>query len=556
MSSSRTDTAADLLVRCLENEGVQYVFGLPGEEILHVLDALSRSRQVRFVGTRHEQGAAFMADVYGRLSTYPGVCLATLGPGATNLVTGIGDAQLDRAPLVAITGQAGLERVYKESHQYIDVVRMLAPITKWNARVERADALPEMVRKAFRLARLEKPGATHLELPEDVAASAVAPGLGPMPVRRTTYPRAGGTTLADAAKRLAQARRPLVLAGNGVIRRQASGHGAADALADLAARLRIPVTHTFMGKGALDHRDPCALPAVGLLRPGADLTILDELAQADLILAVGYDLVEWAPVAWNGRCDKEIIHIDSTPAEIDGHYLPAIEVVGEIAESLRALAELCEAETRAWWPDRVAPSGSLLARLAHHAEDDSVPLKPQRVVWDLRQALGDDDILISDVGAHKVWLARLYPASAPNTVVISNGFASMGIAVPGGVAAKLAHPRRKVVAVSGDGGFLMNSQELETARRLGTAFVNVVWTDGRYGLIELNQRRHFGSAFGIEFGDVDLVAYAASFGLPAWRVEKARDLLPTLRRALELDRPSVIAVPVDAAENAHLADRV
>ena len=556
MGASRTDTAADLLVRCLENEGVRYVFGLPGEEVLHILDALSRSREIRFVGTRHEQGAAFMADVYGRLSTYPGVCLATLGPGATNLVTGIGDAQLDRAPLVAITGQAGLERVYKESHQYIDVVRMLAPITKWNARVERADALPEMVRKAFRLARLEKPGATHLELPEDVAASEVPAALDPMPVRGTTYPRAGGTTLADAAKRLAQAQRPLVLAGNGVIRRQASGYGAVDALGDFAVRLRIPVTHTFMGKGALSYREPLALPAVGLLRAGADLAILDELAQADLILAVGYDLVEWAPAAWNGGCDKEIIHIDSTPAEIDGHYLPTIEVVGEIGESLRALTELSQGHAGQWWPDRRDVPHPLLSRLASYANDESVPLKPQRVVWDLRQALDDDDILISDVGAHKVWLARLFPTSRANTVIISNGFASMGIALPGGVAAKLAHPTRKVVAVSGDGGFLMNSQELETARRLGTAFVNVVWADGRYGLIELNQRRQFGDAFGVEFGDVDLIRYAEAFGLPAWRIERAADLLPTLRRALDVEGPSLIAVPVDYAENLRLAERV
>jgi len=546
--------AAELLVRCLENEGVRYVFGLPGEEVLDVLDALSRSAQIRFVGTRHEQGAAFMADVYGRLSTYPGVCLATLGPGATNLVTGIADAQLDRAPLVAITGQAGLERVYKESHQYIDVVQMLAPITKWNARVERPEALPEMVRKAFRLARLEKPGATHLELPEDVAGAAVPADLRPMPVRRTTYPVAGEEVLAAAAKRVLQAKRPLVLAGNGVIRRQASGHGAVEALADFVARLRMPVTHTFMGKGALSCHDPLALPAVGLLRPGADLAILPELAQADLVLTVGYDLVEWAPAFWNPRRDKEIIHIDSTPAEIDGHYLPAVEVVGEIGDSLRALARLCEKEEAPSWPDPVLPSRAVLTALQGHARNDSVPLKPQRVVWEIRQALGEEDILVSDVGAHKVWLARFFPTIRPNTVVISNGFASMGLAVPGGLAAKLAHPDRKVVAVSGDGGFMMNSQELETAQRLGTSFVTVVWMDGRHGMIELNQLRRFGRAFGVEFGEVDLVQYAAAFGLPAWRVERAADLLPLLRRALELDRPSLIAVPVDPAENARLGE--
>ena len=314
--------AAELLVRCLENEGVKYVFGVPGEEILDLLDALSRSRSVKFVTTRHEQGAAFMADVYGRLSTYPGVCMATLGPGATNLITGIADATLDLAPLVAITGQAGLERVHKESHQYIDVVQMLQPITKWNARVERPEVVPEMVRKAFRLARLEKPGATHLELPEDVAAMPVPPGIKPMPVRRTTYPQAGPDVLEKAADLLCQARRPLVLVGNGVIRRQASGHGAADALAGLVDRLNLPVTHTFMGKGCIDYRNPHSLGTVGLQRPGADLAAMPQLEEADLVLTIGYDLVEWSPALWNPRRDKEIVHIDSTPGR-DRRPLPA-----------------------------------------------------------------------------------------------------------------------------------------------------------------------------------------------------------------------------------------
>ncbi len=548
-------TAADLLVRCLENEGVTYVFGLPGEEILPVLDALSRSTTIRFVITRHEQGAAFMADVYGRLSTYPGVCLATLGPGATNLITGIADAQLDRAPLVAITGQAGLERVYKESHQYIDVVQMLRPITKWNARVERAEALPEMVRKAFRLARLEKPGATHLELPEDVAAEPVPAGLGPMPVRRTTYPQANDATLDRAAALLHEARRPLVLAGNGVIRREAAGHGAAAALATFAHRLGLPVTHTYMGKGALDFRDPLALPAVGLQRPAADLAELPELAAADLVLTVGYDLVEWAPALWNPQNTKTIVHVDSTAAEIDGHYLPAIEVVGEIGPSLEALAARAVPPAGGWWPDRAAPpaeEAQRWAELAAFAADDSWPLKPQRIVWELRQALDERDILISDVGAHKIWIGRYYPATQPNTVVISNGFATMGLAVPGGVAARLAHPDRRVAAVTGDGGFLMNSQELETARRLGAAFVTVVWSDNRYGVIELNQQRRYGRTFGVEFGNPDLVQYAGAFDIPAWRVERAGDLRPLLERALRLDRPSLIEVPVDYAENLRL----
>jgi acetolactate synthase-1/2/3 large subunit len=545
--------AAELLVRCLENEGVKYVFGVPGEEILGLLDALSRSSSVKFITTRHEQGAAFMADVYGRLSTYPGVCMATLGPGATNLITGIADATLDLAPLVAITGQAGLERVHKESHQYIDVVQMLHPITKWNARVERPDSVPEMVRKAFRLARLEKPGATHLELPEDVAAMPVPPGVKPMPVRRTTYPQAGPDVLDRAASLLCKAKRPLVLVGNGVIRRQASGHGAADALAALVDRLNLPVTHTFMGKGCIDYRNPHSLGTVGLQRPGADLAAMPQLEEADLVLTVGYDLVEWSPALWNPRRDKEIVHVDSTPAEIDGHYLPALEVVGEIGDALRALAEMCGARERSWW--QTGESGgeeAALSGLRDYAADDSMPVKPQRVIWELRQALADRDVLVSDVGAHKLWLALLYPAAGPNSVVISNGFATMGIAVPGGLAAKLAMPERKVVAVSGDGGFLMNSQELETAQRLRLPYVNIVWTDRRYGVIELNQQRRFGRTFGVEFTNPDLVQYAASFGMPAWRVEQAGEFAPLLRRALDMDVPSLIEVPVDHTDNMKL----
>jgi acetolactate synthase-1/2/3 large subunit len=554
-------SAAHLLVRCLENEGVRYIFGLPGEEILDVLDALADSTQIKFIVTRHEQGAAFMADVYGRLSTYPGVCMATLGPGATNLITGIADAFLDRAPLVAITGQAGLERVYKESHQYIDVVQMLRPITKWNARIERPEAIPEMVRKAFRLARLEKPGATHLELPEDVSAMRLPAELAPMPVRRTSYPRAGDRPLERAAQLINEARSPLVLAGNGVVRRQAAGWGAADALSHFVHTVNIPVTHTFMGKGALDYRDPLALPAVGLQRPGADLASLPELDRADLVITVGYDLVEWAPVLWNPRRDKTIVHIDSTPAEIDGYYIPAIEVVGEIGESLHELAGMCRRNTASSGAggdhdsDSHQSYHSYLKELQGYASDPAMPMKPQRLVWEIRQALGDDDILISDVGAHKVWLSRFYPASRPNTVIIANGFASMGIAVPGGVAAKLAMPERKVVAVSGDGAFLMNAQELETAKRVGAAFVNVVWTDKRYGLIELNQMRRFGRAYGVEFDNPDLVQLATAFGLPAWRVESADDFLPLLKRALDMDLPSLIEVPVDPVENQNLASR-
>jgi acetolactate synthase I/II/III large subunit len=528
---------SDLFVECLENEGVQYVFGLPGEENLQLLDSLSRSRQVRFVTTRHEQGAAFMANVYGRLSTYPGVCLSTLGPGATNLLTGVADAQLDRAPLVAITGQIALRSVFKQAHQYLDVMRLFAPVTKWNARIELAETTPEIVRKAFRLARLEKPGATHIELPEDVAAADVS--ATPMPVRRTTYPMARAEQIARAAELVRASTKPVILAGNGVVRRQAAA-----ALTAFAQRLRIPVTTTFMGKGVLDARDPLALPAVGL-QAAARLPAV--LAAADLVIAVGYDLVEWAPSVWNATRDKTILHLDSSAAEVDHDYLPAAEVIGEIGDNLRALAD--EVGDRPAVLPQPAAQQPLTAALAAFAGDQSWPMQPQRIVHDLRAALADDDIVISDVGVHKLWLATRYPAARPNTLIVANGLASMGIAVPGAIAAKLVHPERKVVAVSGDGGFLMNSQELETAKRLRTPFVSLVLVDGRYGLIALNQERRFGGAFATEFGNPNFVTYAAAFGLPGFRVGSADEFLPVLRRALELDEPSIIAVPVDSSRS-------
>jgi len=544
--ATKPRTTADLLVECLENEGVRYIFGVPGEENLNLMEALAESASIRFVTTRHEGGAAFMADVYGRLSTYPGVCLATLGPGATNLLTGVADAQLDRAPLVAITGQAGLDRMHKESHQYIDVVQMFRPVTKWNARVEQPENTPEIVRKAFRLARLEKPGATHIELPEDIAAEPVGADAAPMPVRRTTYPHADPKSLVRAAELLAGATRPVILAGNGVIRRHAT-----DALRALADTLGIGVTSTFMAKGVLDYRDPLAEPAVGLRALEASQF---GLTDADVVIVVGYDLVEWSPELWNRARDKTIIHVDSTPAEIDLYYLPAIEVVGEIADSLDALREAM-GDARGRWPaPRIGSDEE--EELRGFASDDSMPMKPQRVISALRDALGDDDILISDVGAHKLWLARLYPTAQPNTCIIANGFAAMGIALPGAIAAKLVFPERKVIAVNGDGGFLMNCQELETARRMKTAFPTVVWKDGRYGVIELNQTRRFGRTFGIEFGNPDFVKFAQSFGLPAFRVDAADDLLPILKRALDLDQPSLIEVPVDYRENLHLAERL
>ena len=535
---------AQLLVRCLENEGVRYVFGIPGEETLDLNAALEDSEKIRFVLTRHEQAAAFMADVYGRLSSFPGVCLATLGPGATNLLTGVADAQLDRAPLVAITGQAGLERVHLESHQYIDVVQMFGPVTKWSTRISVPESVPEVVRKAFRLARIEKPGATHIELPEDVAKEEVRST--PLEVRRTSYPQAQQEATQRAAEIINAAKSPVILAGNGVTRRNAVGNPTVDALRRFVQRSQIMATHTFMAKGVLDPFGRHSLPPVGLQRPGADLANVKHLADADVVIAVGYDLVEWAPVIWNPKRDKAVVHVDSTAAELDGHYQPSIEVIGELDESLAALTELVKPRQDGNWVK--ASAGARLAK------DKPGPLPPFAVIADLREALGPDDIVVSDVGAHKVWLARLFPAERPNTVVISNGLASMGIALPGAIAAKLVHPDRRVVAFCGDGGFLMNVQELETAKRLGTAIVVVVLVDGRLGIIDVNEQRQFGRTFGTDFGNPDFVQLARAFGIPAYAVESAKDLLPALRRALGVAGPSMVVVPWDNAANEHLAD--
>ena len=506
--------------------------------------ALEDSEKIQFILTRHEQAAAFMADVYGRLSSFPGVCLATLGPGATNLLTGVADAQLDRAPLVAITGQAGLERVHLESHQYIDVVQMFAPVTKWSTRISVPESVPEVVRKAFRIARIEKPGATHMELPEDVAKEEVRSA--PLEVRRTSYPQAQREAIERAAEIINAAKSPVILAGNGVTRRNAVGNPTVDALRRFVQRSGIWATHTFMAKGVLDPFGQHSLPAVGLQRPGADLANVKLLADADVVIAVGYDLVEWAPVIWNPKRDKTVVHVDSTAAELDGHYHPSIEVIGELDESLSALAALVKPREEGSWVK--ASAGTRLNK------DVPGPLSPQAVIADLREALGPDDIVVSDVGAHKVWLARLFPTERPNTVVISNGLASMGIALPGAIAAKLVHPDRKVVAFSGDGGFLMNVQELETAKRLGTAIVVVVLVDGRLGIIDVNEQRQFRRTFATAFGNPDLVQLARAFGIAGYAVENAKDLLPTLRQALDLGGPALVAVPWDHAANEHIAE--
>jgi acetolactate synthase-1/2/3 large subunit len=535
--------ASDLIVQCLENEGVRYVFGLPGEEILDILDSLLGS-PITFIPTRHEQGAAFMADAYGRLTGRAGVCLSTLGPGATNLATGVADANLDRAPLVAISGQAGRDRVHKESHQRVDIVETLRPLTKWNTHVETSAVVPEVIRKAFKLAEAEKPGACHIEVPEDVAAETVE-GT-PLSTERPRRPSPDRVALQTAARLIEGASFPLIFAGNGVIR-----GGASQELRKFARSHGIPVVHTFMAKGSMPYDDDLSLLSAGLQ---ARDYISCGFDKADLIIAVGYDPVEYAPKFWNPDRKKPIIHVDFTPAEVDSFYQPAVEVVADVREALELLNGLVKGEKDP------APFLTLrrfiLEQLEEGSTDDSFPLKPQRILRDLRAHMGRDDILISDVGSHKLWIARTYPAYEPNTVLISNGLAAMGFALPAAISAKLVHPERKVVAVSGDGGFLMNCQELETAQRLGLAVVNVIFRDGGYNLIQWKQQTHLGRESGVTFGNPDFVELARAFGAKGYRVDSARQLGPILAEAMAHPGPSIVDVPVDYRENAKLTARL
>ena len=531
--------AADLFVKCLENEGVDYIFGIPGEENIDVLDALIGS-SIQFVTTRHEQGAAFMADVYGRLTGRAGVCLSTLGPGATNLMTGVADGNMDHAPMVAIAGQGSTARMHKESHQILDLVNLFQPITKYSTQIRLPEIIPEIVRKAFKTAQMEKPGCSFIDLPENVAEAEI-PDMQPLKVQSPLAPTAPVGKCASVAEIINAAKKPVIMAGNGVIR-----EGASDALVDFAEKLNVPVATTFMAKGTMPFSHPLCLGAIGL--QARDFVAFG-FNEADLVICIGVDMVEYHPRLWNPNRDKRIVHIDQSPAEVDAHYILEAGVVGTIRDSLERIG----AKTRRRAEAPAHRLHKVIADLlAEHKDDTEFPVKPQKIIWDLRQALRKDDIVISDVGAHKMWVARMYQAEAPNTCIISNGFAAMGIALPGAIAAKLAYPDRHAVAVCGDAGFMMNNQEIETAMRLGLDIVILIFNDSKYGLIEWHQNRHFGRATGIDFTNPDFVMFAESFGAKGYRVERTEDLLPTLQTALKDGTVSIIDCPVDYRENMKL----
>ena len=535
--------AAELFVKCLENEGVEVVFGVPGEENVDIMDALLES-PIKFITTRHEQGAAFMADVYGRLTCKAGVCLSTLGPGATNLITGVADADMDRAPVVAIAGQGATTRMHKESHQILDLVNMFEPITKYATQIREPEIVTEIVRKAFKVAQTEKPGACFIDFPENIAAADID-GKQPLEVQKAYTSTPPDLKIAQAAHIISQANCPIILAGNGVIRASAS-----DSLVAFAETLHIPVATTFMAKGAIPFSHELSLGTVGLK---AKDWVSFGFEKADVVICVGYDMVEYHPEQWNPDGKKGIVHIDVSPAEVDEHYILKVGVLGDLGEALRAIARTAKPQTAY---SLRGLRETIVQEMAEFADHDSFPIKPQRIVSDLRRMLAPDDIVISDVGAHKMWIGRMYGAERPNTCIISNGFASMGIAVPGAIAAKLAYPDRKIVAVTGDAGFMMNSQEIETALRIATPMVVLIWNDSEYGLITWHQLRRFGRPSHIGFNNPDFVKYAESFGAQGYRIERAGDLAPTLKRALADDTVAIIDCPVDYSENMKLTEKL
>jgi len=541
--------ASDLFVKCLEEEGVEYIFGIPGEENADFMISLEKSSQINFILTRHEQGAAFMAEVYGRLTGNPAGCLGTLGPGATNLITGVADSNMDRSPMLVLTGQGATTRLHKESHQIMDVVKMFEPVTKWAQSILHPDSIPEIVRKAVRLARTEKPGACHLELPEDIAKiDTDSVPLKPLRFRRSV---ADEKILNQAVDEILKAKRPIIIAGNGCIRKRASKQ-----LRLFCDKTGIGVISTFMAKGCIDMDEDYCLYTIGLQAKDVITCALDH---ADLIITLGYDMVEYHPTLWNHHKDKKIIHADFLPTEIDEFYHPETEVIGDLAHTLWMINEkINDIEDFGYeLNQQLATRETMQKELSMHAEDDTKGvIKPQKVLWDVRQVMGAEDVLLSDVGAHKMWIARHYQCHEPNTCLIPNGFCSMGFALPGAIAASFVFPDKKILAICGDAGFMMNVQEMETAKRYDANIVVMVWEDKSYGLIAWKQENEFGHHTDLAFDNPDWLQLASAFGWHGHKIENSRDLVAELQVAFEEKGPSLVVIPIDYRENMLLTKRL
>lgn len=545
---NESQNVAEFIVSCLEAEGVKYVFGIPGEENIKLVRAITASKNIRFILVRHEQGASFMADIYGRLTGKAGVCTATLGPGAINLLLGTADAQTDSSPLVAITAQVGLNRIYKESHQIVDLVSLFKPVTKWADTILTPASVPEMMHKAFSLAQQERPGATYLAIPQDIEAMPMPAEFSPLKPKCSakTYPAL--EQVKQAAELLRNARYPIILAGHGVARAQCS-----QALTNLAERYQIPVATTFMGKGVISDKSPHALGVMGFMRHDYENFAFDE---ADVILSIGYELQEFAPERMNPNADKKIVHINRFAADIDAHYNVDISIESDIDLAIAALTEQLGTAPLHQLPTESNIRKLRIEELNKGQASNDFPLKPQRIVADIRGVMDDKDIVLADTGAIKMWMARLYPTYSPLSCITSNGLSTMSFSLPGAIAAKLAYPERKVLAAMGDGSFMMNSQEIETAVRENIPLVVLVWVDGSYGLIKWKMDMEEGAHDSVDFGNPDFVMYAQSLGATGYNINSADELVPTLNKAFQEGGVSVIACPVDYSENMKLVNKL
>jgi len=535
--------ASDLLVRALENEGVEKIFGIPGEENLDFLESLSHS-SIELVLTRHEQAAGFMAATYGRLTGKAGVVLTTLGPGATNLMTAAAYANLGAMPMVMLTGQKPIKTSKQGQFQIIDVVDTMLPVTKFTRQIESADRIPSLVREAFRLAQEERPGATHLELPEDIAQEeSDQPPIPPSFVRRAV---AEEKAVDRAVELIAGAKHPLILVGAGA-NRQRTCHR----LREMIERTDIPFVTTQMGKGVVNDDLPQFLGNAAI---SADDFPHRAVEAADVIINVGHDVVEKPPFFMQPG-GRQVVHLNFTSAEVDPVYFPQVEVVGDIAESVRRIDAKLTGETN--WDfsffDRVREG--LRENLERGADDPRFPVYPQRLVADVRRVMPRKGIIALDNGIYKIWFARNYPAFSPNTVLLDNALAAMGAGLPSAMAAKLVFPDRRVMAVCGDGGFLMNSAELETAVRLGLDLVVVILRDDAYGMIKWKQEDMGFADYGLDFGNPDLVRYAESYGATGRRIGAAEEFVGAAEAAFEAGGVHLVDVPVDYSENDRILNR-
>jgi acetolactate synthase-1/2/3 large subunit len=513
----------DVLVQCLENEGVEYVFGIVGSETVDLAESLSKSKQILFVNVRHEQGAAFMADIYARVSKKTGVCFSTLGPGATNLLTGIASACLDHSPVVALVGQAGIERHHHESHQYIDIVKLFEPVTKWSTEIREAETVPTLIRKAFKTAIMEKPGTVVLTLPENFAKQSLTKQ--PLPVTSLPEMIPDMESIQAAINLLQRHTKPFVILGNGVLRQEATPE-----LQSFINALQAPVTHSFMAKGVLAKEHPLNYFTFGF---SENDEVLAGINEADLLIVVGFDFVEQLPSHWNKK-KLPIMHIDTLPAEVHEHYPVNVELAGNIKKILQLL-NAAEIPAKAW-----APSGKLKEKITeaysidiNQKELDRMPFTVESILHAVENFTPENAIVISDVGAHKVSIAKTFQPKIPKRLIISNGLASMGIAIPGAIGAKLAAKNNPVVCITGDGGALMNFAEIETAKRLGISIIIIVLNDRMLKLEVQQMNKKFGENYGVTFQNPDFVGLAESYGIKGVRATNLAEFETHFKEAID-----------------------